>query len=457
MSGQYHTCGLQNDGTLLCWGDIITASQRSSGHYTQVSAGGYLHTCGLQGDGTLLCWGNNDYGQTTVPTGTYTQVSAGVSSHLRSQERWQPALLGGGGDCWCWGQTEVPAGSYTQVSGGLYHTCGLQSDGILLCWGDNTYGQTTVPAGTYTQVSAGLEHTCGLKSDGSLLCWGNNDLDQTTVPVGTFTQVSAGQYHTCGLQNDGTLLCWGDDYYGQTIVPPPNIYGIDTTPPSVSSTRADADPTDATSVDFMVTFSEYVVGVNAVDFNLTTTGSVSGAAITSVIGAGSTYMVTVDRGTGEGTIRLDVLADDSIRDAVNLPLDGGYSSGQFYTIDTTPPTVISSDRADGDPSGKVKVDFTVTFSQAVTGVDPTDFSLTTGGAVSGAFVTGVSGSGDTYTVTVNTGIGDGTIRLDVLDDDSIEDGDSNSPGRRIHQRRGLHDRQKLKVYHRGYICRDLGI
>ena len=415
-AGQYHTCGLKDDDTLLCWGKNDDGqSTVPAGSYTQVSAGG-AHTCGLKDDGTLLCWGKNDDGQTTVPAGSYIQVSAG---EYHTCGRLHGSLI-----CWGnndYGQTTAPLGVFAQVSAGSNHTCGLSLGG-LECWGLNDDGQTTVPAWTYTQVSAGDLHTCGLKDDNSLLCWGDNSFGQTTVPAGIYSQVSAGGAHTCGLQDDGSLLCWGLNDDGQTINPPPFTYGIDTTPPSViSSTRADTDPTDEASVDFTVTFSEFVVGVNTSDFSLTTTGGISGAAVTSVIGAGSIYTVSVDTGTGDGTIRLDVLADDSIRDAFNLPLDGGCSSGQFYTIDKTPPTVISSTRADGDPSGEVNVDFTVTFSESVTGVDSTDFDLTTTGTISGHSIAAVAGGGDTYTVTVDTGTGDGTIGLLVLDDDSIRD------------------------------------
>ena len=48
----------------------------------------------------------------------------------------------------------------------------------------------------------------------------------------------------------------------------------------------------------------------------------------------------------------------------------------------------------------------------MTGPDFDDFALTSTG-VTGAAVSGVSGSGSVYTVTVNTGSGSGTIRLDV--------------------------------------------
>src|SRR6185369_2754329 len=80
-----------------------------------------------------------------------------------------------------------------------------------------------------------------------------------------------------------------------------------------------------------------------------------------------------------------------------------------------------------NPTNATNVDFTVTFSEAVTGVDISDFSLTTTG-ISGALITGVSGSGAVYTVTVNTGNGSGTLRLDVADNDSIKDSTNNALG-----------------------------
>ncbi len=83
------------------------------------------------------------------------------------------------------------------------------------------------------------------------------------------------------------------------------------------------------------------------------------------------------------------------------------------------PSVSSISRTDADPTAAATVDFTVVFSESVSGVDTGDFTLTTTGAVAGASVTGVTGSGASYTVTVDTGGGDGTLRLDVSDDDTI--------------------------------------
>jgi photosystem II stability/assembly factor-like uncharacterized protein len=77
-------------------------------------------------------------------------------------------------------------------------------------------------------------------------------------------------------------------------------------------------------------------------------------------------------------------------------------------------------RADSDPTNAATVGFTVTFSEAVTGVNKGDFVLTTTGLAS-ASILSVSGSGSTYTVTANTGSGNGTIRLDLVDNNTIID------------------------------------
>jgi Tol biopolymer transport system component len=92
-----------------------------------------------------------------------------------------------------------------------------------------------------------------------------------------------------------------------------------------------------------------------------------------------------------------------------------------YFLNTAgPPTVIGILRADANPTTASIVRFTVAFSEPVTGVDVTDFVLTADG-IDGAAIQGVEGGGDTYTVRVGTGTGSGTIRLDLVDDDSIVD------------------------------------
>ena len=215
-----------------------------------------------------------------------------------------------------------------------------------------------------------------------------------------------------------------------------HLYIIDKSNPTVTSiTRADPNPTGSENVHFTVTFSENVWPVRLSDFSLSTTGNISGAAVTAIspkedeYKSVNTYTVTVNTGTGDGILRLDLIDDDSIRDVIDNPLggpgagNGNFTTGEIYTINrSTPsaPTVTSSLRANPNPTSADMLSFTVSFSEAVTGVDPSDFSLTTTGALSGALVANVGGAGNTYTVIVATGIGDGGLRLDVLDDDSIQ-------------------------------------
>ncbi|MDO9300671.1 MAG: hypothetical protein Q7T89_04770, partial [Anaerolineales bacterium] len=205
----------------------------------------------------------------------------------------------------------------------------------------------------------------------------------------------------------------GEAYTINRIVPFPTV---------ISSLSSDTNPTNATSIHFDVTFSEAVSGVDLIDFTTVTTGNVSSATVASVSGSGTIYSVTVNLGSGDGTVRLDVLDDDSIVNASNSPLGGpGAGNGNFmggnYTISQT--LAISILRADPDYSPADIVHFNVTFSESVSGVDASDFVLATTGVISSVTVTGVSGSGNTYTVTISTGAGDGTLRIDLIDNDSI--------------------------------------
>jgi len=108
----------------------------------------------------------------------------------------------------------------------------------------------------------------------------------------------------------------------------------DTTAPIVTSIiRLNPSPTNLASVDFTVTFSEAVSGVDTSDFALTASG-VSGAAVSGFSGAGSVYTVSVNTGTGNGTIRLDVPASATITDLAGNPLAGlPYTGGETYTVE----------------------------------------------------------------------------------------------------------------------------
>jgi len=70
------------------------------------------------------------------------------------------------------------------------------------------------------------------------------------------------------------------------------------------------------------------------------------------------------------------------------------------------PAVVSIARDGSETTNADSVSYTVTFSEAVTGVGAGDFALEADG-LTGASIASVSGSGDTYMVTVDTGKGEG--------------------------------------------------
>jgi hypothetical protein len=100
----------------------------------------------------------------------------------------------------------------------------------------------------------------------------------------------------------------------------------------------------------------------------------------------------------------------------NAPDVGAYESG--FDL---PPVVVFVARADASPTNADSVNFKVNFSESVSGVDVSDFTLTTSDNLSGASVTNLSGSDNVYIVSVKTGSQDGTIGLNIKDDDSILD------------------------------------
>ena len=139
------------------------------------------------------------------------------------------------------------------------------------------------------------------------------------------------------------------------------------------------------------------------------------------IGSGvASFMCSMDGGTytdctspftsptlADGSHTFYVYAIDMLGNADASP------ASHTWTLELNAPTVVSSVLADPQNTNAASVDFTVTFSEAVTDVDASDFTLTKTGTISGESVTGVSGGPIIYTVSVNTGTGSGNLRLDV--------------------------------------------
>ena len=233
-AGAEHTCGIRADGELACWGDdsLGQLDEIPPGQFVSVSAGDF-HTCAIAIDRQLVCWGDDSSGQLDeVPTGEFLSVSAGGA---------HSCAIRLDGDLVCWGDDssgqldEAPSGEFLSVSAGGAHSCAIRLDGDLVCWGDDSSGQASGGPDAFHRhhndrhhhhdkddppkllaVSAGGAHTCGIDTDHDLDCWGDDSSGQLDgIPSGNFVFVSAGTAHSCAIRASGDLACWGEDSSGQ--------------------------------------------------------------------------------------------------------------------------------------------------------------------------------------------------------------------------------------------------
>lgn len=176
-----HTCARTTDGKAYCWGKntygqlgrgtridkAIPKAVSFSTPFLEVSAGGRWFSCGIDANSRGKCWGSNYMGQ----LGNGSQD--GINRYATT-----PTSVAGGHQ-------------FKQISVGGHHACGLNQLGVAYCWGYNgngslgngTYGdggknaisKTPTKVATdlkFTAISSGGKHSCGITSDGYVLCWG---------------------------------------------------------------------------------------------------------------------------------------------------------------------------------------------------------------------------------------------------------------------------------------------
>jgi hypothetical protein len=227
-------------------------------------------------------------------------------------------------------------------------------------------------------------------------------------------------------------------------------YTYDTTAPTVSSINiASTSPTNAGPLPFTVTFSEPVNTGAVVAGRFTiTTSNVSGGpptvgTITPISASGgfaTTYTVNVNTngatGTNSGSVRLDLSTVGTIQDQATNSLAAAHSGDQFYTYDTTAPTLSSINRAGASSSvNSGPLTWTVTFSEPVNGVTTSNFTLATSntGGTAPSITAAVASGGApsaTWTVSVSvsgtTGTNSGSIGLNLANNTNIKDAATNS-------------------------------
>lgn len=188
--------------------------------------------------------------------------------------------------------------------------------------------------------------------------------------------------------------------------------GGDTTPPTVASLVVASST--STSVTYQLVFNEAVTGVNASDFAATRAGSAGGTVtVEPVTGSGTTYTIPVSFTGVGGTVQLSLNATGTgIQDAAGNALVGG-STGPVHTVptggDVTPPTLATFTIAG---STSTSVTYQLVFSEAVTGVNESDFTAARSGSTGAATLGALTPlSGSTYQQVVNFTGANGTVGL----------------------------------------------
>lgn len=250
------------------------------------------------------------------------------------------------------------------------------------------------------------------------------------VNVYSFGSISVKLYDDTGsLQSTNTVSSGNtfnpDDLTVSKIVITGNHFYIDNFKGSTIVASSNADPTD-------ISLSSLTVGqsaaTNAVVGTLSTTDADSGDSHTySIVSGGDGAAFNID-GTSLRANDASAMSAGDYTVTIQTDDNSGGTYQEQFTItvsdDVAPTATIAPS---GSPAGNAtSVDFTVTFSESVTGVSTDDFTLTSTGSASGT-ISNVSGSGTDYTVTVSTISGEGTLRLDLNSSTNIADGASNTP------------------------------
>jgi len=234
-TGDNHICGLTEVGQVFCWSAEYPRPVLVSGSVSFASVSTKAgHTCGLTADGVAYCWGYDEYGQLGTEEALSTcriPLSSATVPCSREPVRVETDLV------------------FQSISVGTAHTCAIDLDGRVHCWGLNIRGQLgavsdtacqldAVPDGIpcsptpipvtgdleFASLSAGQSHNCALTPDGRAYCWGAGgsgrlgtgslaDSPTPSLVAGglNFVSVSAGGNHSCAVATDGLLYCWGSN------------------------------------------------------------------------------------------------------------------------------------------------------------------------------------------------------------------------------------------------------
>lgn len=226
-------CGFDQQQNLVdCW---PKSDKTPKGVQFRSISSGYDDLCGIENDGSLRCWGRDT-----------TPAHPGGDSKIKSINQVLfgscAVLLNGDLKCWTGAWTEVPP----IVSPGAVHVlsnpnatmsqgCAINQAGKLKCW------PTQAVEGNARFIHAATLGACATMQDGKTNCWPWTVPDPNNPPVIPYREppklnglrkvVSDFQRRSlCGIFEGGKVACWGDDRGPQTsgyLNVPPNLEAAD--------------------------------------------------------------------------------------------------------------------------------------------------------------------------------------------------------------------------------------
>ncbi|MFZ1454042.1 MAG: hypothetical protein WAT20_15155, partial [Ferruginibacter sp.] len=182
-------------------------------------------------------------------------------------------------------------------------------------------------------------------------------------------------------------------------------YNLPATPPTVTINQAaaQADPTSTSPINFTVVFDQPVTGFATGDVTLSGT---AGATTATVTGSGATYNVAVTGMVSCGTVIATIPAGVAQNASAQTNSASTSTDNTVNFITANPTVTINQAAAQVDPTAASPINFTVVFSEPVTGFATGDITLSgTAGATTGT----VTGGPSTYNVAVSGMTTSGTV------------------------------------------------
>ena len=208
-------------------------------------ASGENFSCALLANQEVWCWGDNSLGQ--LNDGTTDNQSSPVKSQLSEMVYQmvasQNALLLGtltGVDSWNNNESTSLgiAGNVISLAANKWGASGcavvesadaMDGTGTVECWSTDMVAGSVSGALPAYFVSTGASHSCVINADQTISCWGSNAHGElgnnsttdsaSVVFVSNLSQASnlvVGMNHTCAVVGAAQVIeCWGDNSNGQ--------------------------------------------------------------------------------------------------------------------------------------------------------------------------------------------------------------------------------------------------